>query len=60
MSFRAYKRGKKYWYYFCINNKVYRNSTHTDSKDLALQYTQKVYNDVYLDKCGVKNLDVYF
>ncbi|WKZ15416.1 MAG: tyrosine-type recombinase/integrase [Candidatus Jettenia caeni] len=58
MSFRVYKRGKKYWYYFCINNTVYRNSTHTDLKDLALQYAQKVYNDIYLDTCGVKNLDI--
>lgn len=58
MSLRVYKRGKKYWYYFSINNKVFRNTTHTESKELALLYAQKIYNEAYLDNSNIKNLDV--
>lgn len=58
MNFRIYKRNKKYWYYFCTNKIVYRGSTHTESKELAVMYAQKIYNDVYLHHGEIKNLDV--
>lgn len=58
MNLRIYKRDKKYWYYFSVNNRVYRSSTHTESKELAVMYAQKIYNDVYLHNGNIKNLDV--
>ena len=58
MNLRVYKRGKYYWYYFCINGKTFRSTTHTQSKDLALLYAQKIYHETYCGISGIKSLDV--
>lgn len=41
-----------------MNSIVHRGSTHTESKELAVMYAQKIYNDVYLHNREIKNLDV--
>lgn len=36
------------WHYaFYVNNNRYRKSTKTSTKELAILYTQKVYNEIY-------------
>jgi site-specific recombinase XerD len=55
MNFGLYKRNKHWHYSFYINKKRYRGSTGTETKDLALKFAQKIYNEIYQNKHGIKN-----
>lgn len=52
------KRNKKWHYDFNLNGKRYRESTHTETKELAKLYAQKIYNETYLNKHHIKNSNV--
>lgn len=52
------KRNKTWHYEINLNNKRYRGSTHTEAKELAKLYAQKIYNEIYLNKHHIKNTNV--
>lgn len=59
MNINLYKR-KKHWHYrFSLHKKQYRGSTYTETKELANLYTQKIYNEIYLNKNHLKNSDIF-
>lgn len=54
MNIKLYKRNKRWHYHFCFRGKQYRGSTHTETKELAKLYADKIYNDFYLNKHHIK------
>lgn len=55
MDFGLHKRNRKWYYDFYINNVRYRGSTKTSSRELAIQFARKIYNELYLGKYELKN-----
>lgn len=47
MTYKLQKKGKFWHYTIHINGKRKRGSTRATSKELALQYTNKIHNDLY-------------
>ena len=58
MNIHLYKRKKTWHYHFSIHNKLYRGTTHTETKELAKLYAQKIYNEIYLNKHHIKKTEV--
>ncbi len=56
--YKIYKRNKTYHYYFRLNNIVYRGSTKTHSRELAKEFIQKIYNEIYLNQYNIKSSKV--
>ncbi len=52
------KRNKKWHYDINQNGKRYRGSTHTETKELAKLYSQKIYNEIYLNNHHIKKTNV--
>ncbi len=58
MNIYLYKRSKLWHYHFSLHSKQYRGTTHTETKELAKLYAQKIYNEIYLNKHHIKNSNI--
>ncbi len=50
MNYSLKKRGKIWHYYFRVSKKGYRGSTRTQTKELAKEFTEELYNKLYRHK----------
>ena len=58
MNYRLFKR-KKHWHYDIYHKgKRYRGSTHTETKELANLYTQKIYKEFYITKNHIEHSNI--